>query len=57
MKGADSTILERLHPDTPHADHEKLSKIVSDWSVVGLRTLVFAKRSVSKDEWNKFFEK
>ncbi|KAJ5542520.1 hypothetical protein N7535_004942 [Penicillium sp. DV-2018c] len=57
-KGADTVILERLHPDNPtvEATLQHLEEYASD----GLRTLCLAMREVPEDEfqrWHQIFDK
>lgn len=58
-KGADSALFPRLRTPTTVAESEKsvtTSKVLADWGNDGLRTLVFAARKVSfeeYEEWNK----
>ncbi|KAJ5339437.1 hypothetical protein N7452_006165 [Penicillium brevicompactum] len=57
-KGADTVILERLHPDNPtvEATLQHLEEYASD----GLRTLCLAMREIPEDEfqqWNQIFDR
>lgn len=55
-KGADNMIYERLK-NPKEEENKKLEivrKNVEEWSVEGLRTLVFGKREVNKEDYNKW---
>ena len=58
IKGADSEIIQRLCLSQPQPFLEKTQKALDDFSVSGLRTLVYAMKVLSKAEfesyWNKF---
>lgn len=52
-KGADNIILQRLkNKDSPTV--KAVSQRISEWSREGLRTLLFAKREVSKKDYLKW---
>ncbi|KAJ5770566.1 uncharacterized protein N7511_002617 [Penicillium nucicola] len=53
-KGADTVILERLHPDNPtvEATLQHLEEYASD----GLRTLCLAMREIPEDEYQKWYQ-
>ena len=50
IKGADNMIYERLANNNPEQNKklEMTKRNVEEWSVEGLRTLVFAKREIKK---------
>ncbi|KAJ5084119.1 hypothetical protein NUU61_008698 [Penicillium alfredii] len=57
-KGADTVILERLHPDNPTV--EVTLQHLEEYASEGLRTLCLAMREISEDEfqqWNQIFDK
>ena len=56
MKGADNIIYERLKNNKIEENKklEVVRKNVEEWSVEGLRTLVFAKREIKKEYYNKW---
>eukprot|EP01138_Halocafeteria_seosinensis_P011049 gb/GECG01011285.1/.p1 GENE.gb/GECG01011285.1/~~gb/GECG01011285.1/.p1 ORF type:complete len:1420 (+),score=171.01 gb/GECG01011285.1/:1-4260(+) len=54
-KGADSVIFERLRPTTDPAERrsrEKTSQMIAEWGNDGLRTLCFAFKDITPDEYN-----
>jgi phospholipid-transporting ATPase len=50
-KGADTAIIPLLSPFTDHPYLEKTQKVLEDFSCVGLRTLLFAMRVLSKRQY------
>ncbi|KAI5780182.1 hypothetical protein DFH27DRAFT_362977 [Peziza echinospora] len=57
-KGADTVILERLHPDNPMV--EVTLQHLEDYATEGLRTLCLAMREISEEEyatWSKIYDK
>lgn len=53
-KGADSIIFDRLNKSTQKDAMADIDKKLHDFSLMGLRTLVFAKKDMSEEDWQKF---
>ena len=57
-KGADSAIKERLKDEEKKGENlKKCLKIMDELSEEGLRTLLFAKKEISENDYNSFSEK
>ena len=50
-KGADSVMLPRLEAESD-SDIDEINKVLHDYSVKGLRCLLFASKTLSFEEWN-----
>lgn len=57
IKGADSEIIQRLCLSQPQPFLEKTQKALDDFSVSGLRTLVYAMKVLSKAEFESYCNK
>eukprot|EP01102_Stenamoeba_stenopodia_P013883 TRINITY_DN4552_c0_g1_i4.p1 TRINITY_DN4552_c0_g1~~TRINITY_DN4552_c0_g1_i4.p1 ORF type:complete len:865 (-),score=131.30 TRINITY_DN4552_c0_g1_i4:43-2637(-) len=53
-KGADSVIKERLSPENSRTNVMAVDQHLHDFSVSGLRTLLFARKALSNDEFESF---
>jgi magnesium-transporting ATPase (P-type) len=56
MKGADSIIMERLNPDVEQPYMEEYEKRLTEYSVQGLRTLLFAMKVLDESEYDLIAE-
>ncbi|KAJ3445333.1 putative phospholipid-transporting atpase [Anaeramoeba flamelloides] len=60
MKGADDTIYERLDQKNKQLNSDIIHNQIESFASEGLRTLCFAKKNISEEdynEWNKLFHK
>jgi len=53
MKGADNMVLERLRKDVDQPYKDIVNRKLEDFSIKGFRTLLFAMRTMSEDEYIK----
>lgn len=54
VKGADNVIKERLDSKIPQPYLENADKKLTEFSIVGLRTLLIGMKIMSKDEVDRF---
>ena len=57
IKGADSIIKSRLHTSKPQPFLEKTNDYLTQFSLIGLRTLMMAMRVLSESEYSEFKKK
>ena len=55
IKGADSMIYSRLHPDNPHK--EKTEEYLEEFAKTGLRTLALGMRELTQEEFDDWSQK
>lgn len=53
-KGADNIILDRVKKSVDGHVEQVVMKNVEQWSTMGLRTLLFAKREIKKKDYEKW---
>uniref|UniRef100_A0A6B2KXQ5 Phospholipid-transporting ATPase n=1 Tax=Arcella intermedia TaxID=1963864 RepID=A0A6B2KXQ5_9EUKA len=57
MKGADSAILPRLSQSVKQKHVAKVQDHLTKYSIEGLRTLIFARKEITEEEYQKFHKK